>query len=46
MYAYALTENGQPTQGARLYLFSGIWPRPNEIQYPTPKKRGGQLTSQ
>jgi hypothetical protein len=33
MYAYALTEDYVPTQGARLYLFSEIWPRPNEIQY-------------
>jgi len=36
MYAYRLTENESPTQGARLYLFPTIWPEPNEIRYPTP----------
>jgi len=34
MYAYKLTENDAPTQGARLYLFPAIWPVPNEIRYP------------
>jgi len=35
MYAYRLTENEMPTQGARLYLFREIWPQPNEIQLPS-----------
>jgi hypothetical protein len=36
MYAYQLTEDGMPTQGARLYLYSRIWPEPNEIRFPSP----------
>ena len=35
MYAYKLIADGVPQQGARLYLFSTIWPQPNEIRYPT-----------
>jgi hypothetical protein len=36
MYAYSLTEDGMPTQGARLYLYARIWPEPNEIRFPNP----------
>jgi len=35
MYAYKLTEDESPAQGARLYLFREIWPRPSEIQFPS-----------
>jgi hypothetical protein len=36
MYAYQLTEDDMPTQGARLYLYRRIWPEPNEIRSPSP----------
>jgi hypothetical protein len=36
MYAYQLTQNGMPTQGARLYLYGRIWPEPNEISFAQP----------